>query len=191
MQWPRFRCFYDLLSLILRFSSTYISPNWRYIFNAYFFSFISNFAPPSSPLCSLVPQAVCQDVDVPDFWLLSTFWQVLTAGQTRVFDIFINNVLKFPLVNIFSLAENALYMPVQLSTNLTLTANAEINITISPLDGTSLGPLVNALEIHSLHRIQSRTLDRDGTQHFLLFNRRDGNHGLLWTRNTFLLGWDY
>lgn len=87
--------------------------------------------------------------------------KVLTAGQTRVFDIFINNVLKFPLVNIFSLAENALYKPVQLSTNLTLTANAEINITISPVDGTSLGPLVNALEIHSLHRIQSRTLDRD------------------------------
>lgn len=91
-------------------------------------------------------------------------WQTIPAGQTRVFDILVNGVLVAPNVNVYTKAQNALYKPIEYSTNTsTLTPTGKMSVNFSAAATSTLGPIVNAVEIFTVHTIESRTLAADGT----------------------------
>ncbi|KAG0619177.1 hypothetical protein M758_4G121800 [Ceratodon purpureus] len=102
----------------------------------------------------------------PDFptnpFVLNVFFAELEASsaQTRTFDIFVNRVLWVPNVNIYSYAQNALYMPIEFSTNKSkVDAQGFIDVTLSPTAYSGSPPIGNAAEFYSVHKKMAATLD--------------------------------
>ena len=88
--------------------------------------------------------------------IILAIWQSLTASDVRILDIYVNGKVLALGLNVFSSAKNALYVPIEVATNSTplFTAN---NVTISQALGSTLGPSINAAELHSIFPFQPKT----------------------------------
>jgi hypothetical protein len=92
--------------------------------------------------------------------------QPLTPAQSRVFDILVNDVVVASDVNVYASAFNVLYRPIEISNNMsTADADGTMNITLAQNGLSSLPPILNALEVYSIHVKNAGTLASDGT-HF-------------------------
>jgi len=110
--------------------------------------------------------------------------QPLTSADSRVFNILVNDVIVVANVNVYTTALNALYVPIEISNNMsTVDATGTMNITLSKTAVSSLPPIWNALEVYSVHVKGAGTLVSDGT-HFSLSSLRDE---LLLTRSILIV----
>lgn len=100
--------------------------------------------------------------------ILLAMWQSLTASDVRLMDIYVNSKVLASGVNVFSSAKNALYVPIEVATNSTPMLPTNNNITIAAAWGSTLGPSINAAELHYIFPFQPRTSAGDSKRFGLL-----------------------
>jgi hypothetical protein len=88
--------------------------------------------------------------------IVLAIWQNLTASDVRIMNIYMNSKVVALGLNVFSSANNALYVPIEVATNSTPLLQAN-NITISQAVGSTLGPSINAGELHLVLPFQPKT----------------------------------
>lgn len=86
-----------------------------------------------------------------------------------MFDIHLNDELVAPNVNVYTKAQNELYKPIEYTMNTsTLTSLKTMRLNFTATATSTLGPIVNAVEVYSVHTIVAKTLAADGRLIFIL-----------------------
>lgn len=86
-----------------------------------------------------------------------------------MFDIYLNDELVAPNVNVYTNAQNELYKPIEYTMNTsTLTSLKTMRLNLTATATSTLGPIVNAVEVYSVHTIATKTLAADGRLIFFL-----------------------
>ena len=107
----------------------------------------------------------CELTLILALWFFNV-WADFNSRPDKVFDILVNGVIFTPNVNVYSLAQNALYKPIEITINDTnvplVGASEQMVVNLSATATSTLGPVLNALEILSVIPMFPGTFAADG-----------------------------